>query len=525
MKYKLVLILLLVAIVLIAQDDPTGYTNNYGLRMWDEGDHPGADSVNQNLIDIDQQIYNRDLRIDSLKTAYSWMFNFPSGTFKRYNSNEFDNDTLKVKSGVFPKLADTNIFTGINKFSNMRTDFGDNTSGVLNFNIANDLGAITIKKNNTTDLLTWDESDGNYWQFLYPIVVTGSIDASSYYLNGVPFSGGGGDVYLGNRQTFTSRNVFSDTLKADGLSLIDDARITSQLKVTGDVTSDLNFLQGARTKIGTIDNYGFVLKTADTNRLVIDSLGYATFNKQLAVGKYIIATDSVTSASLTTDNLYINNFSNGIIFRGYNSQISEDVNQLKYTSRQHNFLTKGGYNFIANLDSSTGMNLIYGDYYKNGVLLFDSSKFARTESSISELFNSVVTFASAVYFSAAATFNSTLTAAGDFIPTWTKNNSASNYLQYEKTKIVKTLMPANTSSGAVSTAHGITDWHSIKSWTAVVMEDSTNFLYNVNQYYGTGAQWYARVDSLNVYTEIGGTAYPLRGDSVFFRIVYTDYNR
>lgn len=126
-----------------------------------------------------------------------------------------------------------------------------------------------------------------------------------------------------------------------------------------------------------------------------------------------------------------------------------------------------------------------------------------------------------------ATFDSTsgISFSKDFVPTWTKNNSASNYLQYEKVKIVKTLMPANTSSGAVSTAHGITDWHTIKSWTAVVMEDSTNFVYNVNQYYGLGPQWYARVDSLNVYTEIGSSAFPLRGDSVFFRIVYTDFNR
>ena len=126
-----------------------------------------------------------------------------------------------------------------------------------------------------------------------------------------------------------------------------------------------------------------------------------------------------------------------------------------------------------------------------------------------------------------ATFDSAsgITFAKDFIPAWTKNNSASNYLQYEKIKIVKTLMPANTSSPAVSTAHGITDWHTIKSWTAVVMEDSTNFVYNVNQYYGLGPQWYARVDSLNVYTEIGSSAFPLRGDSVFFRIVYTDFNR
>jgi len=155
-----------------------------------------------------------------------------------------------------------------------------------------------------------------------------------------------------------------------------------------------------------------------------------------------------------------------------------------------------------------------GDNYLNG-LANNMGYYSTTHTFYSQDGTTIATFDSA----------SGITFAKDFIPTWTKNNSASNYLQYEKTKIVKTLMPANTSSGAVSTAHGITNWHTIKSWTAVVMEDSTNFLYNVNQYYGTGAQWYARVDSLNVYTEIGTTAYPLRGDSVFFRIVYTDFQR
>jgi len=155
-----------------------------------------------------------------------------------------------------------------------------------------------------------------------------------------------------------------------------------------------------------------------------------------------------------------------------------------------------------------GENVIKG--LTNNMQLFSTSYNLYTQSG-----STIATFDSA----------SGISFTKDFIPTWTKNNSASNYLQYEKVKIVKTLMPANTSSPAVSTAHGITDWHTIKSWTAVVMEDSTNFVYNVNQFHGTGPQWYARVDSLNVYTEIGSSAFPLRGDSVFFRIVYTDFNR
>lgn len=36
-----------------AQDAPSGYTPNLGLRLWNEGDVPSADSLNQNWLDID----------------------------------------------------------------------------------------------------------------------------------------------------------------------------------------------------------------------------------------------------------------------------------------------------------------------------------------------------------------------------------------------------------------------------------------------------------------------------------------
>lgn len=46
--------ILLMSTVCTAQyDPPTAYTTYYHLRMWDEGDRPGADSINQNLKDID----------------------------------------------------------------------------------------------------------------------------------------------------------------------------------------------------------------------------------------------------------------------------------------------------------------------------------------------------------------------------------------------------------------------------------------------------------------------------------------
>ena len=155
-----------------------------------------------------------------------------------------------------------------------------------------------------------------------------------------------------------------------------------------------------------------------------------------------------------------------------------------------------------------------GDNYLNG-LANNMGYYSTTHTFYSQDGTTIATFDSA----------SGITFAKDFIPTWTKNNSVTNAYQFEKVKIIGTVMPATTGSPAVSKAHGITDWHTIKSWNAVVHEETTNYIYNVNQYYGLGPQWYARVDSLNVYTEIGGSATQLPGDSVFFRIVYTDFQR
>lgn len=62
-------------------DPPSGYTVYHGFRMYDEGDYPTADSINQNLIDIDQEIYNRALSQDTFRTAFKKLHDFPAGTF------------------------------------------------------------------------------------------------------------------------------------------------------------------------------------------------------------------------------------------------------------------------------------------------------------------------------------------------------------------------------------------------------------------------------------------------------------
>lgn len=241
------------------QDDPSGYTNNYGFRMWSEGAYPTDDSINQNLIDIDGSIFNRDLRIDSLKTAFTWMFNFPSGTWKRYDSNEFDNDTLKVKSGVFPKLSLANTYSSLQTFQGGEVKFDQDFGTVLNFEYDNDLGGIFFRKNSSTALMEFDESDGMYWQMLYPLDVTGDLNISgSYKINGVPISTGGGDAYLNLPNHFTTSNTWDDSIIAQ-TGQVENATVSDILRVTGDVATDLNFAKGSNTWLKTIDNYKLFL--------------------------------------------------------------------------------------------------------------------------------------------------------------------------------------------------------------------------------------------------------------------------
>lgn len=281
MKFKaLILIGMIFGFILnaAAQDPPSGYTNNYRLRMWDEGAYPSADSINRNLVDIDSTMKKRDMRIDSMKTALTWMLNFPAGTWKRYDSNEFDNDTLKVKSGVFPKLTTANTFTNTNTFQGGEVRFSQDFGTSLNFYYDNDLGGIFLKKNGSTSLMEFDENDGMYWQFHYPITVTGDVDITgTYKINGTPIASSAIDTnkyhsiyrldtanlfyrrdttklgYLAKSQTWTGSNTFS------GLTYTGTIE-TGNTTVTGDLTvstgsSDLQDLAVTYLKQGADATY------------------------------------------------------------------------------------------------------------------------------------------------------------------------------------------------------------------------------------------------------------------------------
>lgn len=447
LKVSLIISIVMICLYAIAQDDPSGYTSWFRLRMWEEGDHPGADSVNQNLIDIDLHLHNRDKRIDSLKSAYTEMFNFPAGTWKRYDSTVFDGDSLKFKTGIIPKLASNNTFTGTNNFSATQTDFGDGTV-IFDLNLTPGEGVFQIR-DNSDPLLIYDD-DTETWDFQYPVSI-----------NGVPITSGGGDAYLANRQTFTKRNVFSDTLKADGLSLIDNARITSNLNVTGDVISDLNFLKGSSTSIGTISTDSLAFITNNTKRIVINKNGYTNFtdtvqmsdyvqiNGNLNVGTNIVAAGNILADSIAGIGKFITdinaaNLSSGTILQ---SRLSDSVFKLSNLDT-----TK----FLDQSDTSKYFRL--GDIITPITEIVNSLvTFSTTVTfTVSPIFSALVNFPNGINVTGTATFN------GDIVANGTYNN-------YRDTVIRKKLGDAGT---VLNVPHGISNWRWITSYEAIIWEDS-----------------------------------------------------
>ena len=376
-KLSIVIISLIAFVYAMAQDAPLGYTTWFKLRYWDEDAHPSADSVNQNLKDIDTHLHNRDVRIDSAKSAISWMFNYPAGTFKRYSSAEFDDDTLKVKSGVFPKLADNNSFSGTNTFTSGEVKFDQTGSAgsTLNFIYSDGAGGVFINKNTFTSLLKFDEGDGNYWQFGYPITVAGDVDitgtfkkngAGLYLFDSLKTSHNitgdtvkanyikadldGGNITKGNlpdarlssniprldtRQTYTKRNVYSDTLKADGLSQMEQVKIADWVNISGDVTSDLNFAKGSTTRIGTIDANSLQIIKQDTAYITLDNSG-------ISIARNIVPADT-----------------KGLFWS--TSSVASSSGILTYKSSNHNFATRYSNN-VMTLDSGNGM-LMYANKF------------------------------------------------------------------------------------------------------------------------------------------------------------------
>ena len=130
----------------------------------------------------------------------------------------------------------------------------------------------------------WVYSDSGY---IYPTLPIRMKAGDSLKYNGVTVTSGtgGGGIAASDNTTFTGINTFTDSLRANGYSLIDDAKITSYLRVTGEVTTDLNFNKGSSTSIGTISTDSLAFITNNTKRIVIDKNGYTVFTDTVQIDR------------------------------------------------------------------------------------------------------------------------------------------------------------------------------------------------------------------------------------------------
>lgn len=173
---------------------------------------------------------------------------------------------------------------------------------------------------------------------------------------------------------------------------------------------------------------------------------------------------------------------------------------------------------------------------KTNIYIPDSYYFYIGDNNIKGIMNNMQYFSTAHTFltqsgSTMASFDSAtgITFTSDFIPAWTKNNSSVNSSMYEKVKIVAGKLPATVATN-ISFAHGITNWHTIRAFTVAIQDDSSNTLglpgvYSDFSSGGGKLTSIAFIDSLNCNVRLPALALNLVNDSVFFRIVYTDFDR
>lgn len=341
----------------------------------------------------------------------------------------------------------------------------------------------------------------SYWKdsLTNTIVTNKSIrlqpgDSLYYGTNSVAVSAGGGDAYLGNRQTFTKRNIFSDTLKADGLSLMEQVRIADWFQVNGDVISNFMFIKGSRVYTGTSDNYGYVIKTADTNRVIIDSLGNVTINKNLEIlGGLTVTNDISTLGDVTGNNI--------------NGQISASS------------ITSGS------LDTARIPN----------TAKIDTAKFAHTDTLLTENVKGIWTFwnivrcIGIVTFDASPVFNALVNFANGITTTtfYASGYSRFGELSRNEKKVTKAVYLSSTNV-TYTVAHGISRVENVTSVKLTILHDSTGAAvpqilpqgYNATTPQAVGnSVW---LDSLNCNYYLATTSYGLIGDSAKFEITYTD---
>jgi len=140
MKYLVVILFMLFSMEILAQAVPSSYTVFLGLRKYNSGDNPGADSLNQNLDDIDLGVKVNDDTLDAVKAD---LYNFAdySGDLQLnvvgVGQLKTDIDTSHVKT-----TGTDNIY-GIRNYKNT-VNFDGNVNFDSSVVLDNDFNEITV---------------------------------------------------------------------------------------------------------------------------------------------------------------------------------------------------------------------------------------------------------------------------------------------------------------------------------------------------------------------------------------------
>lgn len=353
------------------------------------------------------------------------------------------------------------------------------------------------------------------------------------YYNGVPVTSGtgGGGIAASDNTTFSGRNtfqyktIFSDTLKADGLSLIDNARITSDLNVTGDIISDLNFLKGSSTSIGTISTDSLAFITNNTKRIVINKNGYTNFTDTVQMSDYVqiignlnVGTNITSLGKVTADSLlgigyYITDINAANIASG-------KIDSARIPNTAKIDTAKFAHTDTLTTESVRSVWTFWNIVRCIGVVTFD----------VSPVFNSAVNFANGIT-TTTITASGTATFNGDVVNTGKRfQGASSNIDKYYRDTIIRAVCTATGTT--VSVAHGVSNTSNIAMFTYQIKDDSSGLVLTPNAtngaLIGAGLLYYPPfIDATNINLRISATMVNLDNntDTIKYYLRITDYNR
>jgi hypothetical protein len=174
-------------------DPPIGRTSYYHLRMWGDGDRPGADSVNRNLIDIDLYLHNINTYITNVEGSVSNLNAYVLTLNAKTNDSVYAhnvklnilNDSVyahnvklnAINDTLFriPRLNLENAFTENNSFTHLSISDNGSTA-LLQFNPGH-LHSSIVKSGNDTLFLSYNNGNTAYgtWNFQNVLNVNGVL--------------------------------------------------------------------------------------------------------------------------------------------------------------------------------------------------------------------------------------------------------------------------------------------------------------------------------------------------------------